>query len=692
MKSLDAHHALRGFAATIAFACLTPSWTAAETAEDDDPARPTAVETVEVPVTPTGLFTTLAPYENTRQAAFASWAPNGQGLLIRTRFGNSAQLHRVLRPGGRREQLTFFSEPARGRFVPADPQGDLLLSMNRNGDERDQIYLLEPRDFRVTMLTDGRTRNMLGPVSADGRKMIVRSNKRNGRDMDVYMADVRRKKSMKLLHRVTDEYWYGSHWSADGQELLMRRHVSVAESEPALYDVRSESLTLLPRPTDKPASYNLLRFSPTGEQIYLTTDAFGEHRELVRFDRSSDTYQRLTADLPWSIDELTIDRTTGVIAFTLNAAGVSRLYLLTPDGERTPVELPESAILRDLRFKPGGEELGFTLHTPVRPGDVYSMPLADKRLRRWTYSVVGGLNPRRFVSPKVVTIRSFDGLEFDAFLYRPPGATDAEPAPVIVSLHGGPESQYRPYFSPAIQYFVHRLGCAVLCPNVRGSTGYGKTFASLDNGLLREDSIRDVGALLDWIDAQSDLDSSRIVVRGRSYGGYMTLATLATYGDRLCAGVDTVGIANFRTFLERTESYRRARRRVEYGDERDEATRAFFNRIAPANQVKRITAPLLVIHGVNDPRVPFSEATKIVNKLQALERDVWAVWVGDEGHSFSKKNNVSYVNAVESMFLRKHLSQPKERGEPSNARENVARIERLDAGATNSSTTNQGSE
>lgn len=628
------------------------------TADDaeEDPARPSAIETVNVPVAPYQLFQELLSYQSVRQASFAGWAPDGRGVLIRTRFGNASQMHRVYRPGGRREQVTFFSEPPHGRFVTNSSSGDMILSLSRHGDERYQLYLYEPKEFRMTLLTDGRSRHTLGPFSPDGNRMIVRSNQRNDRDMDLYVADTKKRGSMKLLHRVTDEYWYASHWSNDSRQLLLRRHVSIVESYPALYDFDTGRLEMLPLATGHRASYSNLRFAPDGRHIYMTTDAFGEFRELALFDRETKRYKRLTSDIPWNVGSVAIDRQSGRFAFSVNQAGTSRLFLLDGDSPRRELKLPESRIVSDLRFSPDGTQLGLTLQSPTAPSDVFSLNLENGRLTGWTYSVVGGLNPDEFIEPSVIQFASFDDRPVSAFYYRPRFASAERPVPVIISIHGGPESQYRPRFSARTQYFIARMGCAVICPNVRGSTGYGKTFVELDNATKREDSVRDIGALLDWIAAQPELDSSRVAVTGRSYGGYMVLASLAHFGDRLCAGIEAAGIANFTSFLEQTESYRQDRRREEYGDERNEEVRAFFDRINPTSNAHKIRTPLLVVHGVHDPRVPFSEARQIVERLQALDRDVWAVYVNDEGHSFRKRNNTDYISVVEVMFLTKHLT------------------------------------
>jgi len=268
---------------------------------------------------------------------------------------------------------------------------------------------------------------------------------------------------------------------------------------------------------------------------------------------------------------------------------------------------------------------------------------------------MGGLNPKKFVTPTRIKFKSFDGRMIPAYYYRPPSASADKPAAVMISIHGGPESQYRPYFSSSVQYYVTKLGMAVIAPNVRGSAGYGKTYLKLDNAERREESVRDIGALLDWIGDQDELDTKRVAVAGGSYGGYMVLASLVHYGERIKAGIDVVGIANFITFLEKTADYRRDLRRAEYGDERDPEMRKVFERINPTANAEKIRSALLVAHGVNDPRVPFFEAQQIAEKVQSQGKPVWTVYAENEGHGFRKKDNRDYLRAVQVMFLKKHL-------------------------------------
>ncbi|MBS0204593.1 MAG: prolyl oligopeptidase family serine peptidase [Planctomycetes bacterium] len=636
------------------FFAATPGTQAA-----DDPRRPAAIEARDVPVVPPALAATLAQYQSVRGAAFRGWAPDGTGILIATRFGNAAQLHRVLEPGGRREQITFFDEPVSGAFIPRATDGSILLLMDAGGNENDQVYLLDRRNFQTRLLTDGKSRNKLGAVRHDGSQIVITSNQRNGRDVDLYIADPREPASMKLLMPVEKQSWNAYDWSRDGKTLLISRYVSANESYPALLDVSTGQRTDVPLPTRDKAAAGPMIFSADGKSILLATDAGAEFRRLVRFDLASQKYEGVTDDIAWDVSDLAVDPEAGHVAITVNEDGASRLYLL-PNGQgpRRELKLP-LGILAGLEFSPDGRKLGFTLARPDAPADAYSLHLESGELTRWTFSEVGGLNPASFVAPSRIQFKSFDGRTIPAYYFQPrPVAGDnrsRKPVPVYISIHGGPESQYQPFFSPIIQFYVNELGIAVICPNVRGSAGYGKTYLQLDNAEKREDSVKDIGALLDWIGQQPELDAQRVAVAGGSYGGYMVLASLTNFGDRIKAGIDVVGIASFVTFLERTAAYRVDLRRAEYGDERDPQMKAVFERISPLNNAEKIRAALLVIHGRNDPRVPFFEAEQIAAKVRAGNSPVWTVFANNEGHGFSKKDNSDYQRAVEVLFLKQHL-------------------------------------
>jgi len=624
--------------------------------EEVDPLKPPAIATKSVPIVPADLADRLRQYQSTRTALFYGWAPDGQGMLIATRFGNTAQLHRVYEPGGRREQITFFEEPVRGRFIPRATDGSLLLSMSRGGSEADQIFFFDRKSGQATRLTDGKSRNLLEAVTRDGRKIAVSSNVRTGRTPDLYVADPRTAGSLKRILTSEGETWEAEDWSGDGLKLLINRFVSINESYPAILDIATGEKRAIPSASGQPAAFGTLKFSADSRSIYLLSDAHSEFKELAKLDVETLRYKWFSEDIPWDVEAIEVDPATGRVAFTVNENGASGLYLL--EGDRpTRLEIP-LGVISGLEFSPDGSRLGFTLARAEAPADAYSFNLADRQLVRWTFSELGGLNPATFVTPSRIEFASFDKRPIPAYLYKPPGASPQNRVPVLITIHGGPESQYRPFFNPFDQFFVAELGVAVIAPNVRGSAGYGKTYLKLDNADKREDSVRDIGGLLDWIAAQPDLDPQRVAVMGGSYGGFMVLASLTHYSDRIRAGVDIVGVASFNTMLKTTSAYRRDLRRAEYGDERDPKMQAYFRRIDPLNNAEKIHSALLVAHGRNDPRVPFSEAEQITAKVRANGKNVWTVYADNEGHGFQKKVNRDYLNAVIALFLRENLQAP----------------------------------
>lgn len=620
-----------------------------------DPRRPAAITTDGVPVVPGEIFAQLREYQNIRSAQFASWTVDGKGMLITTRFGNSLQLHRIQEPGGRREQLTFFDEPVtRALALPGKSHGAILFAMASGGNENDQIYRLEPETYSHRILTDGKSRCQFGPVSRDGAQMIVHHNGRNGRDTDVYVVDTRTGEQ-SCLFETSGEYWQSTDWSSDGKRLLICREVSINEAYPALFDFETRrriDIDLRRSPRQKVA-IGEMKFSPNAKTVYMSHDADGEFLQLIAYDLEKQQGSSLTADIPCDVTGIEVDPTTGNVAFTINEAGYGKLYVLRGEG-REEIPLPRG-LVGNVKFSPDGKRLGFTWTSPTSPPDAYSWDLNTKSLERWSYSEVGGLDPKRFIEPELVRFSSFDGREISAFYYRPRTATAENKVGAVISIHGGPESQTRPDFSAMAQLYADRLGIAVIMPNVRGSAGYGKSFLQLDNGRLREDSVKDIGALLDWVKAQQELDAGRVAVTGGSYGGYMVLASLVHFGDRIRAGIDHVGIANWVTFLERTSPYRQDLRRAEYGDERDSEMRKFLEEISPANHAEQIKSALLVVHGVNDPRVPFSEAEQIAAKVKARGGSVWTVYADNEGHGFAKKDNRDYTSGVEATFLLRYL-------------------------------------
>lgn len=600
----------------------------------------------------------LQRYENTRAASPAGWAADGSGMLITTRFGSTTQVHRVKAPGAAREQLTFFDEPVRS--VVANPKRPgFVFGRDSGGSEFWQLYWFDLTTREVRLLTDGKSRNASPVWSPDGRRLAYSSTARNGKDTDVWVLDLDGATPPRAV--VTEGgSWSASGFSPDGRELLVRRYVSIADSRPGVVTLADGALKMLPIDGGK-AAFGAMAFSPDGRGVYYTSDEESEFLRLRYHDIRSRRAAVLGGNAPWDVQEFAVSPDGTRVAFVRNEDGYGALHLL--DGA-THAELPLPAIPRGvvsgLEFSGDGKRLAFGVNAPTSPGDAYSIDLASNTLSRWTESEVGGLDRATFVQPELVRFPTFDRDKgrrrtIPAFYYRPARAAADAGHPVVIQIHGGPEGQARPTFSADIQYLVNVLGVAVLVPNVRGSSGYGKRWLALDNGRLREDSVKDIGALLDWIARRPELDASRVAVYGGSYGGYMVLATMARYSDRLRAGIDIVGISNFVTFLENTESYRRDLRRAEYGDERDPEMRAFLEKISPTTNAHRIRIPLFVAQGANDPRVPASEAAQIVDTVRANGGEVWFLQFPDEGHGFRKKANVDFFRAAVMQFWKEKL-------------------------------------
>lgn len=632
-------------------------------AQDDVDRRTVLDGTVvleDTPEVPERVVEALNRYQNVRGAGLVDWTTDGAGVFIATRFADVTQIHRVDQPGGARHQLTFFPEPVGGQ-VRRPGSEEVLFAMDEGGSEFFQLFLLDPGSGEARRLTDGESRNSGAAWSRDGVHLAWTSTRRDGRSNDVWTMEVADTSSARVIVEAPDGTWWGSQdWDVRGERLLIGNYVSITDSRIHLLDLATGEMRRLAGGGDDLAAWLGItpRFTADGAGVFVATDAGGEFRRLGRLDVATGELEILTGGIPWDVTGFALSEARDRAAFVVNESGIARLHLLDPEtGEHARVEGIPVGLIGDLRFDPRGRRLAMTLTTPRTPADVFVLELEDSptghgELVRWTFSEVGGLGTDTFAEPELVHYPSFDGHEIPAFIYLPEGDG---PHPVVVYIHGGPESQVRPGFSSTFQLWIREFGLAVVAPNVRGSSGYGKEYVSLDDGMKREDSVRDIGALLDWIAAHPDLDQGRVAVYGGSYGGYMVLASLVHYSDRLRAGIDIVGISNFVTFLENTQDYRRDLRRPEYGDERDPEMRAFLERISPSNRAGNITAALFVAQGQNDPRVPVTESEQIVREVRANGHEAWYMNALNEGHGFRKKPNRDLLSQLVALFFEAHL-------------------------------------
>ncbi len=612
-------------------------------------APPAAITADGVPAIPTELLDSVRPYLEARSASPVDWNPVDRSLLISTRFANVAQLHSVARPMADRRQITF--EADRVGNAHYSPSGDtLVVQKDVGGGEFFQLYTL--KDGRLSLLTDGKSRNQFGAFSADGRLIGYTSTRRTGADNDIYVMDPRDPKSDRLVAQLTGGGWGLVDFAPDGRRALVRNYTSIQKSD--LYDLDLASGRLTPLSDLKATvAYGDAAYAPDGT-LWVLSDEGSDFQRLGTLKGGK--FAPVAPEPRWDVEEFKIAKDGSFIAYLLNEAGLSRLKLLDPKtGQTRTVDQLPAGVANGIEIAPWGA-IAVSVSSPKISGDAFSIDPSTLAVTRWTESETGGLDPTGNADAELVRIKSFDGEEVSGFLFRPDARKFPGKRPLIVDIHGGPESQDRPFYNGVANYALNEQGIALFVPNVRGSTGFGKRFVALDNGpFKREDSVKDIGAFLDHFAKDASIDPGRIGVQGGSYGGYMCYASAIRYGARLKGANCIVAISNFVTFLENTQSYRRDLRRVEYGDERDPKQRARLIEISPMTRVAELKIPLMVVTGANDPRVPASEADQMVKAVRANGRDAWHILAADEGHGFAKKANRDYQTLATISFWQRHL-------------------------------------
>lgn len=608
-----------------------------------------------IPDIPAMLADEVRRYTEARTASFVGWHPEREEMLISTRFGNTNQIHEVRFPGGARRQLTFFNEPIAGaEWEPRDGKY-FMFTRDTGGNEFGQLYRYDIESGNVSLLSDGgRSQNGGWVWNHAKNRVAYSSTRRNGADRDLWLLDPTSAESNRLLAELSGGGWAALDWSPDDSQVLMGEYLSVTRSNLWIVNAASGEKRQLNDASEE-VSWGGGKFSPDGRGFYVTTDKDNEFKRLAYWNLDSGKLEVLTDAIKWDVEGFDLSKDGKQICFLTNEAGVSKAYLMdTATKQIRAIEGLPQGVIAGGSWHENNRLIAFSVSSARSTSDIYSWDATSGEVKRWTESELGGLNPESLVEPELIRWKSFDGLEISGFYY-PAAKKFTGRRPVIINIHGGPEGQSRPTFQGRNNFYMNELGVAMIYPNVRGSTGYGKTFVKLDNGILREDSVKDIGALLDWVATQPGLDPTRVMVTGGSYGGYMTLAVATNYNDRVRCSLDVVGISHFATFLKNTESYRRDLRRVEYGDERDPVIAEFFEKIAPLNNASKITKPLFVVQGANDPRVPMSEAEQMVAKVRGNGGPVWYLNAKDEGHGFRKKGNADFQFFATVMFVRQHL-------------------------------------
>ena len=613
----------------------------------------------DIPEIPEEIKTRIQQYQNTRTAGLADWLPDDKGIMISTRFGNTTQLHAVDEPGGARKQITFYDEPVGNASFCPDPNHDgFLFTKDIGGNEFSQIFWYDMKTRSAKMISDGNSVNFGILWSNEGDRFAFTSTRRNSKDFDVYVSDMATPEKAELKIDRGVGYWIPMDWSPDDSKLLLMQYISSTKTNSYVLDLSSNDLVQL-NDGDKESVFIASEWNGDGTKIYARSNERTEFETLVEYDLVTGETKDITSDLPWDVEGIAMNKDASLLAFTANENGFSQLYVMdvASGTYKKAQNIPVGQVF-GLNFHPERNVLGLVINSTSTPGDVYSLDLVSQNITRWTHSEVGGLDTTTFPEPELIHYNTYDEVDgnprkIPAFVYRPRNLEG--PLPVMISIHGGPESQHVPIFRSFYAFLANELGIAVIAPNVRGSSGYGKTYLKLDNDFKREDSVKDIGHLIRWIEQNEDFDSDRIGVYGGSYGGYMVLSSLFNYNEKIKCGVDIVGISNFVTFLENTEEYRRDARRVEYGDERDPDMRKHLEAISPNNHAEKITKPLFVIQGANDPRVPASESEQMVAAIRENGGTVWYMLAKDEGHGFRKKVNRDRMTEAIALFLQEHL-------------------------------------
>lgn len=634
-------------------------------------APPAALSAQGIPPVPDSLVKEVARYTDFRGHRFVAWHPTQREMLVSWRApgASTQQLYRLSAPMAAPEPLTQPGEPV--TVADYEPQGRyVVFERSVGGSEAAQLFRLDLADKSTTPLTEpGERHEMQQWLHRSSRLLYLsvpldataQAGTRTTVATTLSLVDPLQPASRRTLAELPGTGWQVGAVSWDDRTIALQRDLSANESQLWLMAVATGKLTqVLPVPaakaTAKPATWHAFAFTKDNASLWLTSDQHGEFNELLRYTIASKRLVPVTRAIPWDVDRVSQSADGRTLAARLNVDGRAELRLFDTRTlkEIAAQTLPDGSV-DTLAFHDRRPELALGVNSAQAPSQVFSFNPVSREIEQWTRaSSPPGVDPGSFGEQTLVRWKSFDDRSISAIVNTPPARFTGK-RPVMVLIHGGPESQATAGFVGRYNYFVNELGITLIQPNVRGSAGYGKTFLTLDDGRKREDSVKDIGALLDWIATQPNLDASRVLVSGGSYGGYMSLAVATHYADRIAGSIDIVGISSFVTFLERTESYRRDLRRVEYGDEREPAMREFLQAISPLNQVERIGKPMFVVAGRNDPRVPYTEGEQIVARLRERGTPVWYLLAANEGHGFRRQENADYQFYATVLFVQQTL-------------------------------------
>ncbi len=596
------------------------------------------------PLTP-ALARALQGAEQWRGERFLAWLSGG-GMLLEAHTGRRILLERLASAASR---PTVLANLARGiRRVAVPRLGDALLWPQRaNGVTR---WQLRPGAGPTRLLAPGQ--RVLGtPLwSAAGNRIAFLAAAPGATDEAVYIEQRVNAGVPRLVAGALSGRWRLLDWSSNGGRLLLVRDAGPDAQTLYTLRVKSGALTLLPL---QPARIASAAFAPGGAAIYVISDQRSDYEQLLRLTPLSGRVQRVSAQLPWDVEGFAASPDGRFVAYTVDVDGQSRLHVRDRQAQ-LDIVVPwlQDGVIENLHFD-SGHRLGFTFQSSRQPPGAYVYDADQRQVQRWrggSPALLGPLGPAR---ARLVHFPTWDRVDgqwrmISAYVYLPPGSG---PAPVLIVLHAGVAGQFRPRWRPFLQFVVDRLGYAVIAPNVRGSSGYGRSFRALVAGTHRQDAVRDIGSLMVWIGMQPGFDLHRIVLLGRGYGGWLAVNCLATFDGHLLGAVDIDGISSLDDYVSRAPATQRAFRRAEIGDPSDPSTAAFLHRISPLGEVARIRSPLLIAQGLAGDAVRAADAQQLTYLLRFHNQTVELLSAPAAGRRFGEPAARRTLQAATAQFL-----------------------------------------
>ncbi|MEH7179261.1 S9 family peptidase [Neobacillus vireti] len=588
---------------------------------------------------------TIDPFIHVRMVKSFEYDPTGKRISFISDFTGLPQIWELDR-GDRWPAQTSFSMKGITFIKYIANTSDLIIGMDSDGDEKEQLYLLKEGSEKIALTNSPEHLHLFGDSSPDGKWIAWSSNRRNQEFLDIYIQNLETLE-IRLVFAANGTYLVEK-WFPDGNSLLVKKANSPLDHDLGVFSLLTGEMDWITGHKGE-ASYKDFHFNKTGDHIYLLTNQDSEFYGLAFIQIASKQLTWLEQG-EWDFENLVMNKDKNKLAFSMNEGGISKGYLVDLDRTRLYTWATPLGVIMNLRFSPDQQKVGFVLNGPALPSDIWEVEISTMQAKRLTYISRTPILKEKLVEPELIAYPSFDHLEIPTFYYKP--KQPKEKSPVVVYIHGGPESQTRAVYSPFLQYFLNE-GYAVAAPNIRGSTGYGKTYTHLDDGRKRMDAVKDIIFLVQWLKQTGEIHPEKIAIVGGSYGGFMVLAAISHYPHLWAAAIDIVGMSSLRTFLKTTSPWRKKLREAEYGTIEQDGE--FFDQIDPLNHADKIKAPLLVIHGVNDPRVSVQESEQIVEKLKARNHPVTFIRIEEEGHTMVKlKNKVdSYAKMAE--FLQQYL-------------------------------------